>query len=441
MRRIHPWHTGLALLALFFVSPLTAQGPSAPDVIAAYLRLSARPPWPGFNPAAIPVAIFDGDTTWLSGHPHPPSEFRAGLGGLSTMAGRYPLVTANTSSDFDGASTATLILDRTLPRSALNWAAILMHEAFHVYQRAHHEDWTANEAELFTYPVEAEAPQRLQRLETEAWRRALTREQHACWARTDLQYRRLRFGLLPVGAVSYERGTELNEGLATYVELRAGKRDSIPFPVAGFAPDEMRLRGYTVGPAMGQLLDRFTTGWRERLERGPTRSLDELLADGLGTGEHCRYAAAEEDSIRALARTDVQHVHSGREALRDSVLSADGWRIEIVADSGSPLWPQRFDPWNVVALEGGTVVHRRFLQLAKDGLTVEVLNHAALTESAGTHPLFNGIRRLVVSGLKEEPTVQEQPGKIGVTAEGVRVEGRVHAVERAGRTIRLMAGP
>lgn len=432
----------LALLFLGLASPLEAQGPTAPDVIAAYRRLSAHPPWPGFDPATVPVAVFDGDTTWLSGHPHPPSDtFRAGIGGVYRMPGQHPLVKANSSVELDGVTTATLLLDRTRPGTATSWAATLMHEAFHVYQRTHHKDWTANEAELFTYPVEAEAPQRLQRLETEAWRRAVTLQPSACWARAALEYRQLRFGLLPIGAVSYERGTELNEGLATYVEFRAAKRDTIPFPAAGFAPEEMRLRGYTVGPAIGRLLDRVAPRWRERLERGPTRSLDELLAEALEAGEPCRFAAAEDDSIRALARSDVQRVHSSRATLRDSVLSAPGWRIEVIADSGAPLWPERFDPWNVVALDGGAIVHRRFLKLSKDGLAIEVLNRTALTEPAGVHPLFNGIRRLVVSGLPGEPSVQEQPGKVVVTADGVRLEGRVRAVERSGQAILLKAGP
>jgi hypothetical protein len=432
----------LALLLLGLGSPLYAQGPSAPEVIAAYRRLSAQPPWPGFEPATVPVAVFDGESTWLWGHPHPPTDtFRTSIVGLYRMAGQHPLVKANSSAELEGVTTATLLLDRSRPGTATSWAATLIHEAFHVYQRTHHKDWTANEAELFTYPVEAEAPQRLQRLETEAWHRAVSRQQSACWAQAALEYRQLRFGLLPVGAVSYERGTELNEGLATYVEFRAEKRDTIPFPMDGFAPEEMRLRGYTVGPTIGRLLDRFAPHWREQLERGPTRALDELLAAALGASEGCRFGTAEEDSIRALARLDVRRVHASREVLRDSVLSAPGWRIEVTADSGVALWPERFDPLNVVALEGGAIVHRRFLKLSKNGLAIEVLNRTALTESAGEHPLFNGIRRLVVSGLPGEPSVEEQPGHVVVTADGVRLEGRVRAVERNGQTILLKAGP
>ena len=94
-----------------------------------------------------------------------------------------------------------------------------------------------------------------------------------------------------------------------------------------------------------------------------------------------------------------------------------------------------------MALEGGAIVHRRFLKLSKDGLAIEVLNRTALTVPAGEHPLFNGIRQLLVSGLPTEPTVEERPGNVVVTADGVRLEGRVRAVERTGQTILLRAGP
>ncbi|HXW97847.1 MAG TPA: hypothetical protein VEI47_09685 [Gemmatimonadales bacterium] len=432
----------LLVLSLAGAGPLSSQAPSARDVIGAYARLGAQSPWPGFKPDTIPLAIYDGDTTWLAGHPSPPAEFLPGPAlSLFFVPGQHESVKANTAVPLGGVFTATLLLDRTRPVSAARWAATAIHEAFHVYQHAHHADWTGNEGELFTYPVAAETPQRLQRLETEAWRRAVTRGPAVCWARTALQYRQLRFGLLPVGAVTYERGSELNEGLATYVELRAAGLDSISFPASGYSPDEVRLRAYTVGPAIGRLLDQASPAWRETLERGPTRPLDDLLQAAVGPGERCRFTAHEEDSVRTLARADVQAVRSRRQALRDSVLSATGWRIEIVADSAFPLFPERFDPWNVVPVGDGMVVHRRFLRLAKDGLTAEVLDRTALTEPAGSHPLFNGIRRLLISGLPEAPIVEDRPGSLLVTAPGVRIEGRVAGVDRTANLIRIRAGP
>jgi hypothetical protein len=433
----------LTLLVLLSVpASLAAQGPAAADVIAAYRRMAAHSPWPGFDAGLVPVAVFDGDTTWLSGHPHPPLDtFRLAVGGLYAMPGRHPAITANSSAELGGVMTATLLLDRTRSTTATSWAATLTHEAFHVYQRGHHKDWVANEADFFTYPADREAPQRLQRLETEAWRRALTGGRADCWTRTALKYRQLRFALLPVDAIAYERGTELNEGLATYVEYRAGRRDTIPFPAEGFGPEEVRLRGYVLGPAIGRMLDRFAPAWRDGLERGPTRSLDELLTTAMTPGEGCRFLPGEEDSVTALARAEIAQLQARHQALRDSVTSAPGWRIEIVADSAAPLWPERFDPWNVVSVGNGAVVHRRALTLSKDGLKVELFDRAGVTEAMGAHPIFNGIRRLIIGGLPDAPTVVERPGQLELTAPGVRITGRVRAVERNGQAIRIFAGP
>lgn len=99
--------------------------------------------WPGFNPTAYPVAVFDGKRTFLFRHPAPPAEFSPvpGRDGVWTYAGRHPSVVANTSAELAEVRVATGL-------------------------------------------------------------------------------RRERFALLPAGAVAYERGTELNEGLAAYIERR-----------------------------------------------------------------------------------------------------------------------------------------------------------------------------------------------------------------------------
>ncbi|HEV2121173.1 MAG TPA: hypothetical protein VGW38_00165, partial [Chloroflexota bacterium] len=137
-------------------------------------RLAARDLWPGFDPRAIPVAIYDGERTLLFRHPAPPAGFRpvSGRDGVWAYPGRYSSVTANSSAEIGGVSTATL-MPATGAGSLLRQAGILIHEAFHVYQREHHPAWQANEAELFTYPVDDAELLTLRRMEAEALRRAL----------------------------------------------------------------------------------------------------------------------------------------------------------------------------------------------------------------------------------------------------------------------------
>jgi hypothetical protein len=223
--------------------------------------------WPGFDPLAVPLAVFDGKRTWLFRHSQPPAEFTLATeaAGVYVQLGRNAAVTANTSADIGGVSTATLLLGPLpSPFSVNDMAAVAIHEAFHVYQRAQHPSWIGNEADLFTYPTDRPKLLALRRLETAALRLALSAEaadEAACWARKALALRETRYSGMDAAFAAYERGTELNEGLASYVEMRAAGRRGVELPAAEFAPAEVRKRAYATGLALALLLDRFTPGW------------------------------------------------------------------------------------------------------------------------------------------------------------------------------------
>jgi hypothetical protein len=101
-----------------------------------------------------------------------------------------------------------------------------------------------------------------------------------------------------------------------------------------------------------------------------------------------------------------------------AVLAATGGRLEI--DAGKePLWPQAFDPWNVVILGDKEVPHTRWLKLGNGSGAVEVLGRSASTETAGAHPLFSGVRQLIVTGLTD-PKVSQTNGKVTLETSGVK---------------------
>lgn len=71
------------------------------------------------------------------------------------MTGRHPAITANSSADIGGRSTATLMVDaRSASGDVAGLAAVALHEAFHVFQREHHKGWVGNEGDMFTYRVD-----------------------------------------------------------------------------------------------------------------------------------------------------------------------------------------------------------------------------------------------------------------------------------------------
>jgi hypothetical protein len=429
-----PWILTI-LFIVFSLLPLHAQSPPNPTataVLAEFDRLAVLPLWPGFDPRQIPVAIYDGERTILVRHPSPPAEFKPEgdlrVGDLRTFKGRYEAMNANTAVDLGGVKTATLVVDPKAGRSARDWASILTHETFHVFQRQHHPTWEADEGELFLYPVDDASLLAARRLETEGFRRALAAtdaKEAACWTSQALERRRERFGRMTPGAVGYERGTELNEGLANFVEnLSLGKIQGPDLPAAEYGAADIRNRAYAIGYAEATLLGRVDPAWRQTLEDGKAPSLDELLAKAVAgkPAAACALPPAEIAAAGERAKADVQQLDRTRRESLEAFLKRPGWRIEIVA-AAHPLSLHGFDPLNVALVAKGEILHRRYLELGDGSSSLKVLDAQALTEAAGEHPLFNGVKDLRMTGLAAEPKVRQ--------------EGDFTVIEAAGLTARL----
>ena len=405
------------------------------EVFHEFERIVATSLWPGFEPGTIAIEVFDGRDTYLLHHSRPPAGFEPlpAAPGLLVFRGRHESVRANTGTELNGLPTATADISRdgSPPREA---ASLLVHEAFHVYARQAHPKWAANEAELFLYPLEDGRLLQERRVETANLVEALGARQDAgaaCAARRALSARQRRFERMPEGARAYERGTELNEGLAQYVEDKSiGKPPQLR--ADDFPLEQIRQRGYATGEALALLLDRFAPGWQSDISDG---SLDQALQRALSPEGHC---PASPDGLDAKgvaeAQREVEQLAAARSTRKQDFLQAPGWRLEIVAGK-EPLWPQGFDPWNVASLGGKEVLHTRWVKLGNGSGTVEVLNHASLTEGVGPHPLFNGAARLIITGLAE-PTIAASGGSTTVDADGVKATFHAEVV-RDGRTMVL----
>jgi hypothetical protein len=398
-----------AALLLFACLRAAGQSPVF-GVLEEFDRIAAQPLWPGFEPRQIPVALYDGSSTYLYRHPAPPKEFQPleGHPGIYVFAGRHPSMLANTSTSIGGVTTATL----TVSPAGRDQAALLVHECFHVFQRQRHPSWAPNEAALFTYPVEDVEGLALSRLEMEALRRALAGDP-ACWAGRALTIRRERFARLPADTVAYERGTELDEGLAQYVEGLAAGRKELRF--RDFGPTEVRQRGYLSGEALARLLDRAAPGWKLKVER----SLDELLP-ALG-GANCDFTEEERQAARRQAQSDMDSLRQRRAELRRSFETQPGWRVVVQAADGKPLLLKSFDPLNVERLSEREILHTRMLQLGNDAGSLEILNHGSMTTAAGAHPLFDGVRKWTVTGLEVPPEVKRTGSSISITTPAVKL--------------------
>lgn len=427
---------------------LQPSGPTtALAVDSALATMAGASLWPGFDPLSIPVAMFDGSRTYLFRHPSPPAAYMPlpGRVGVAVREGRDPAVNANSSVTLGGVSTATVMLDtRGTPREQ---GALTAHELFHVFQRARHPSWQGNEAELFTYPVDDSVALGLRREETSLLARALgagALDSMRCWARAFVDVRDRRFAAVGPAAAAYERGTELNEGLAQYVERRAG---GIPPTLDATDPAaaEVRQRAYAVGAAIAALLDRARPGWRNALEQSPdsaTPPLDRLLAGAVGPVVPtlpCAADAAQLARWEAQAGDDVRALAAERARARREYLARPGWRL-VVEFPGAPVFPQRFDPLNVARLSPTEILHSRFVRLQGADGSIEVLNASALTEGVpGQHPLFNGVRRVTLTGLAAVPVVRDSAGVLAVDGPGVTVRLAGARADTSGQSIILRA--
>lgn len=431
---------GVALLVACAGEGTRPDAPAAApaQIVSAAQRAGAADLWPGFDPRTTPLAIYDGTRTWLFRHPAPPAGFVAAEGGAWVFEGRHPTVVSNSSVMLGGVSTATLMPG---PGSAMDRAGTAIHETFHVFQRARHPKWVANEVDLFLYPAEDAEILYSRRLESAALSHALASrdsEAAACSARLALARRDQRFANMPAGSVDYERKTELNEGLANYVELRATRRPDAAVLKAtpqadGFAPDKFRHRAYASGAALGRLLDRFAPDWRAALESNDAQSLDQMLAAALpgNSSLQCDFTMQVRLDAANQAVADVAALVAQRAAQRQAFDAAPGWRIVI--ESKAPLWPQNFDPWNVTLLDPRTVLHTRTLKLSNTAGSFEVLGYPTLTEAAGVHPLFNGVKRSTIGGLTAEPKVANAGGVLTITAPEVTVSFKGAKLSREGK--------
>jgi hypothetical protein len=416
----------LALLLLLPCLALAQEGPAprAVEVLREFARMASQPLWPGFEPHKTAVELYDGTDTYLFHHPRPPGGFTpvAGAADTSVFPGQHDSVRANTGIELNGAPTATADISKS-KATVREQAALLIHETFHVYQKQAHPKWAANEGELFLYPFDDAEALALRRLESQALVRALAARQDRevrCWSEGAMRLRAERFQRMPAGAAGYERGVELNEGLAQYVEYKAARKPAA-LSSQDFPAELIRQRGYASGQALALLLDRFTgKRWREQGDVPLDERLNQYFVRDpqQPKARYCVPGPAQQEKERLRARQESERLVATRAQRKQEFRAAPGWRLEVVAGK-EPLWPQGFDPWNVQSLGDNNVLHTRWMKVGNQSGELEALDHASLTEGVGPHPLFNGAHRFIVTGLAPI-SLNEKDGKVTIETSGVK---------------------
>jgi hypothetical protein len=438
------------LLSLWCPAPVAPSAQArTPDVFAFVRALddaSSKTLWPEFNPSSLPIALFDGENTILLRHPSPPPEFSPmpGHPGVLIAPGRQPSVVSNSTRDIGGVRTATVIA--TPAQSIESTSLAVMEEVFHVFWLARHPSFRPDEMTRYGYPVSD--ADNLQRLfaEDEALARALAAgdaEDAWRWAARALEIRRARTPALTDEVRVFETSMEMMEGTANYVARRAvgespaHTADRLRVPRAAEA---IRWRFYDSGAALCFVAERLLPGWRERLEGERTLTVAEMLAVALGERQQAPavFTNADTNAFRARAAEAIADLAGRQQRLRADLLGRRGSRIVIdVAPGVDAFHLQRFDPINLMVLDGGEVAHPHFVSLTDPHGTIELTNPGyaresyagtvGLTVSAGRHPLRDGIRQLTIVGIEGTPKIGRDGDTVTLDAPGIRLT--LHGVD------------
>jgi hypothetical protein len=385
--------------------------------------------WPGFNPAEIPTAVFDGVNTYLFKHPSPPDKFipLEEKKEACVFKGQHAQVRGNSRVQLNGVWTATSVL-RTHSRltgekySLQNMAGIIVHEQFHVFQKLKHPEWRPNDGYLFNYPLDTQEMLALRNMEIEAFRRAAaapTEKETSGWAREALNWRDRRHKLLDDALGRYEGELQRFEGLAEYIECLAGEKDMLRVPVdPGFSPAAIRHMGYILGRWMASILDKLEPHWKEIMESGRTDYLHEILEANVSSSDVTyAFSDRQQESFFQRAKGDVENRKIVVQDLRKEFDSLSGYRIEIVA-KGSPLRLQMFFADRTEALSQKELLHLFLLMLRNENGSVSVRGLKSVTENDGS----TRVVKLTVSGIDDKPVIENRGDKISVTSGGFQAE-------------------
>ncbi len=144
-------------------------------------RIESASLWPGFEPDAVPAAVFDGSKTYLFDHPQPPPGFRPldGADRVRVFDGKYGGVDNNERVRIGETWVATCLAGKAggaSPEKAFSpaeLAEIILEEKFQIFLARRHPDWQPDPTLLLTYPRDTDRSLTLRRCEMEAFRRAV----------------------------------------------------------------------------------------------------------------------------------------------------------------------------------------------------------------------------------------------------------------------------
>lgn len=453
-----------------------------------------NPIWPGWDASSTPLLFYlPGEQDVLINHPNPPQGFLPYDGPVRfsdwvIQVRNGPTLFAidgqNTATEVNGVPTlavadtlsnlrnkvATMVAD-TKPADqklqalhALDLAAdpydelaLVVHEAFHVFQEKQAPDKGADEMLLLNYPVFSVQNNVGFALEGLALAQALRAKDDAEFRSAAMRWlavRKDRRVGLPARAVEYEDGTEYNEGLATYTQYRlyqvlegrspgpamawvqgfAGYGDLAPqrehliesmvqnlsgeVAVNGdpYGTAPLRMRLYYSGMAAGVLLDRLSPGWKSRVF-APDVSLTSLAEEALKPSQaeldQALKLAKSEGAYATFVRSKTELAQAGKARAEAAIREIEsGSGIALIVDYSklsSPKLGIGFTPFGITAIDEDRTI------FAQVPIKLSFGSAGEITQSVAQPLLRDTLRKLVRFRLPSNATRSDVEKALGST--------------------------
>lgn len=407
--------SGAAVVQSVFSTPLPAQQLSDAEldsVLSVYAEVvrvvenHGSDLWPGFRPDTTPLklVIRERGTLLLGWSGELPE-------GMSPVEG-VPQTGWVSEADRAAASFATTINSRSVAQLSIGdfsptpMFALMIHEAFHVFERANRSDDALfgggeNSFLVTRYPIFDIDNETGVALEGRVLAEAISgnSDDADAFARELVALREQRHRRMGVDLAEFEFMAELNEGLAQYVQVRALElvadersvgwwREALAEANSELArldnltseqTQSFRRRFYTTGTGLGKLLDRLAQNeWKRQLmEQNLTLQGAIAVHSGYRARETVLRNAAEQRHDVASISANAEHIiaarRTNRQARLDSILSQPGILIELSAADlpNGNLGMCGIDPQNILQVDAGVLLHTRWLRVCGFGVNGE----------------------------------------------------------------------
>lgn len=342
------------------------------------------------------------------------------------------LSAASTGTTLEGRRVAQVVVGGM---SSALLVATALHEAFHVFEAAARTPVARfgrgeNSALISTYPVFDVDNEAAFALEGKILVASPTSKDKRRLAQQFVAVRRERHRNLPLEFAEFDQLSELNEGLADYVLVRAlrdvaeegppswrsaaatslSARQDLLANLTGTTNLSLRFRYYQTGPAQALLLDALLPSWKHDMLAQNSTLQDMLaLASGIDSAAFIARRSASATfgamALRANAARDVERLKTARRAKADSLLSVPGLRLVLVADSlpGKRFNACGYDPQNLLQLSSTESIQMRWWKPCAGGPTSAEFNVPSVyDETAGTIRAVIGDVTLTSNGSRIE---------------------------------------